>query len=222
MLSGFDASAPNGESTIDETKFLREMIAYNPDLFTNIDGWASHSYPNPGFTGKVSDSGRGTLRTYRWELDLLNSLGVKKNLPVFITETGWPHQEGNNNINYYSADDVSELINLASEEIWKDQNIIAVTPFVLNYPFYPFSNFSWQKREGDTFYSQFDSYRSIPKIIGKPIIEKPNSNNNTKIQILGDQISNKDQITMVKNPSKIMDFFIKLVNIPLMFLKNII
>src|SRR3989338_2024841 len=55
---------------------------------TVLSGLASHSYPNPGFSGVPYGFGRGTVRTYQWELDLLKQLGVK-DMPVFITETGW-------------------------------------------------------------------------------------------------------------------------------------
>lgn len=170
LPAGLDASAPNSNITMDEIDFLRSMVNTKADFFSYIDGWTSHSYPNPGFAGSVEAEGRGTLRTYQWELRQLNFLGNSKKLPVFITETGWPHQEGTPyNRNFFSASEVAGLIEKAVTEVWNDSNIVAVTPFVLNYQSYPFANFSWQQFSKESFYPQYEAYRAIPKIVGKPI-----------------------------------------------------
>ncbi len=170
LNAAFDASAPNSLTTMDEALFIKQMLISNPDIFSFIDGWASHSYPNPGFIGNVNSQGRGTLKTFLWEKSLLNKLNIDKELPVFITETGWPHLEGlTNNPNFYTSDQVADLIYIAANDIWNEVNIVAVTPFILNYQSFPFSNFSWQKISEDKFYPQYDIYRSIVKIAGSPI-----------------------------------------------------
>ena len=169
LQAGFDASAPNSSLTRDEAGYLNHMLAYKPDLFDLIDGWTSHSYPNPHFKGKVTDTGRGSLVTYKWELEFLKSKGIYKSLPVFITETGWPHdQEAQNGSVFYSTEVVSDYITKAATIVWQDSIITAVTPFLLNYQSYPFANFSWQKLNSNKFYPQFDAYRSIAKIKGEP------------------------------------------------------
>lgn len=160
LPAGLDASAPNGRETMNEEDFLRQMIETRSDVFSYIDGWTSHSYPNPGFRGKVTDSGRGSLQTYKWELDLLKSFGQNLSLPVFITETGWTHEVGLENISRYLKD--------ASESVWSDENIIAITPFILNYQAYPFVNFSWKKPGNNGFFDFYDSYKQITKVAGKP------------------------------------------------------
>ena len=171
LPAGLDASAPNSSVTMDEVNFLKTMLKDNPDVGSFIDGWTSHSYPNPGFRGKITDSGRGTLQTFDWELSLLKDLGINKFLPVFITETGWPHQEGDQIVNsYYSADEVANLIIQTAQTVWSDSRITAITPFLMNYQSEPFSNFSWQIINESDFYPQFDSYRSIPKLAGRPVI----------------------------------------------------
>ena len=78
MLAGMDASAPSWMPGLeDEEKFLREVFqgpSLNVDSLTRtdlIDGLASHSYPNPGFSGSPYATGRGTVRTYEWELALM-------------------------------------------------------------------------------------------------------------------------------------------------------
>jgi len=172
LAAGLDASAPLGSSTMDEETFLRRMLSAQPEYFDYIDGWASHSYPNPGFSGRIRDRGKGTLRTFLWEKKLLKSLGIDKNLPIFITETGWAHKEGSQiNSRFYTAEDVADLIYYAADSIWQEPSIVAVTPFILNYQTFPFSQFSWQMLKTELFYPQFDVYRSLPKVAGRPILE---------------------------------------------------
>lgn len=159
LPAGLDASAPNSNQTKDESLFLQEMITYKSNIFDYIDGWTSHSYPNPNFSGSVLARGKGTISTYDWELKYLNLMGVKKELPVFITETGWVHNEK-----------IAENFWQASQTIWKDNRIVAITPFILNYQSFPFADFSWQKQDSSFFHPQYDAYRSIPKINGEPKI----------------------------------------------------
>ncbi|MBI2616898.1 hypothetical protein HYW55_02060 [Candidatus Gottesmanbacteria bacterium] len=169
LPAGLDASAPNGAETMDEREFLARMIEHNPLLFSSIDGWTSHSYPNPGFSGRADKRGRGSLATYEWELELLSEYGIKKNFPVFITETGWAHQEGiYANPSYLPAESVAKEIEIAASSVWSDPRIIAITPFILNYQSYPFANFSWQRPGEDEFYPQFDTYQELAKAKGEP------------------------------------------------------
>lgn len=174
MMAGFDASAPNGTITMDEITYLKRMINHNPAIFADIDGWSSHSYPNPGFAGSVYATGRGSLKTYEWEINQLNRLGVSKILPVFITETGWLHSEGIYfNKNYYSASRIADFIDIAAKTVWNDEKIVAITPFILNYQAYPFDHFSWVKPDDQEFYPQFLVYQSINKVAGQPVLVIP-------------------------------------------------
>ncbi|MFN4212818.1 MAG: hypothetical protein ACK4FL_02540 [Microgenomates group bacterium] len=145
-----------------------EKISVNKDLFDYIDGWASHSYPNPGFSGSPLDSGRGTVRTYRWELELLRSLGVNKDLPVFITETGWK-RDIRYSILDIGNDRIAENFKIAFEQIWgPDERVLAVTPFVLDYQSEPFLGFSWRKYQSQEFYPLYYAVQSLPKTKGAP------------------------------------------------------
>lgn len=161
MLAGFDASASSNLSSQNEAAFLSQMYSSVPGLFDKIDGWSSHSYPNPGFAGSPNASGRGTVRGYEWELDYLRSIGVTKDLPVFITETGWSNEA-------ISPDQIGQ--NLATAFIlWlADNHVRAVTPFVLNYQGEPFLKFSWQKYISSDFYIQYEVVKNLPKISGSP------------------------------------------------------
>ncbi|MCX7880961.1 MAG: hypothetical protein N2482_00390 [Patescibacteria group bacterium] len=200
MLAGLDASAPSSPPNFeDEEIFLRKIIKsetnynnQNPNTqnvlnlknsdFKNcfefriscfeflIDGWASHSYPNPGFAGSPWDFGRGTVRTYQWELELLKSLGVRKDLPVFITETGWERKTRYStfDIRYLDENKVANYFKIAFENVWlPDERIMAVTPFVFDYQSDPFLGFSWKRSDG-SFYPQYYTIQSMTKIKAEP------------------------------------------------------
>lgn len=166
MLAGFDASAPSWMPGMeDEEKFLREIPNLKSQILNYIDGWASHSYPNPGFAGSPYATGRGTVRTYEWELGLLKELGIDKELPVFITETGWKRGNEETVANYFQT---------VFEQVWgPDDRVEAVTPFVLDYQSDPFLEFSWKlpsaKASGEQeFYQQYYTVQSLTKTKGEP------------------------------------------------------
>ncbi|MFA5770287.1 MAG: hypothetical protein WC894_02220 [Patescibacteria group bacterium] len=168
MLAGFDASAPSWMPGLeDEEIFLREVFKQGPTLNVDsltrtdlIDGWASHSYPNPAFAGSPYATGRGTIRTYEWELALLKELGFNKELPVFITETGWKRG---------SETGVAENFQIAFDQIWgPDSRVVAVTPFVFDYQGAPFLEFSWKKYNSQDYYQQHYSVQAMSKIKGEP------------------------------------------------------
>ncbi|MEK7532885.1 MAG: hypothetical protein AAB542_00455, partial [Patescibacteria group bacterium] len=140
-----------------------------PALFDHLDGWTSHSYPNPAFSGSVFAVGRGTLRSFLWEREYLKQLGVTKKLPVFITETGWVHREGvQTNSGLLSSDQVGANFLLAAAQVWTDPDIVAITPFVLNYQGLPFDHFSWKKLGSQEYYPQYGAYQQIGKLSGQP------------------------------------------------------
>lgn len=171
LPAGLDASAPNAlGTTMDAVLFLQKMVSAEPDVFTYIDGWNSHSYPNPGFSGSVFDRGRGTIGTYVWEQTLWPSLGITKNLPIFITETGWIHSEGRYGASSgLTSTEVGNNFLSAFQTIWDNPNIVAVTPFLLNYQDRPFDTFSWRLPDSDQFYPQYYQVQSIEKTTGDPV-----------------------------------------------------
>jgi hypothetical protein len=166
LPAGLDASAPSKEGYMDEELFIGRMLK-NRDISDCIDGWVSHSYPNPNFSGSEKDSGRGTITTYKWERQLLKSMGIEKNLPIFITETGWAHTIDNQTNKYLNPDSLSQKFSYAFEKIWTDPDIVAITPFVLNYQEPPFEYFSWIDKNGK-FYPFYQSILSLAKTKGQP------------------------------------------------------
>lgn len=178
LNAGFDASTPNEKPRYaDEEEFLKEMNTTVPGIFNKFDGWVSHSYPNPGFSGKPNDSGRGTIRNWEWEIELLNELGVDKVLPIFITETGWKHSDGVSvNNNFPSPETVAGYFKDAFDQAWNNNRIVAVTPFLLNYSDPPFDQFSFKKvgselknaKPGDEYHPAFYEIQNLHKTAGKP------------------------------------------------------
>jgi hypothetical protein len=170
LPAGFDAAAGNGSETMSLEQYLKFMSAYDKDIFTRFDGWTSHAYPNPEFSGSIRDQGKTSLISYRHELLLLNKLGLNKPLPIFITETGWVHNEGKSpQYGAYSASKVADLIPQAFSQVWTDSNLAAITPFMLNYQDEPFDHFSWTKPGGQDVYPQYVTVQNLSKTAGKPI-----------------------------------------------------
>jgi len=166
LLAGLDQSPPEAPPRyLSATSYYRRMISeFGVANFEKyISGLASHSYPNPGFSGSVLGSGWGSIRGYEAELLLLRELGVKKTLPVFITETGWKRGA-------LGESQVAQNYSYAYQEIWNnDPRIRAVTPFILNYQTDPFLEFSFQKAGESTFFAQYSALQNLSKIIGSPV-----------------------------------------------------
>jgi len=170
LPAGLDASAASDGEAMDESEYLRRMIAAKPEILSVIDGWTSHSYPNPGFSGSPYARGRGTLTTYQWEISYLSSLGLTRTLPVFITETGWQHSEGKSYVpGLLSSDQCGINLQVAAHNVWSDPHVVAVTPFLFNYQDVPFDHFSFKQLGNGSFYSQYYAYQSISKIHGIPL-----------------------------------------------------
>ena len=173
LNAGLDQAADGKNNTMTEEAFLKEMFNTNLDIFNKLDGWASHSYPNHGFVGLPQDSGRASISGYLWEQEVLKNLGLIKNLPIYITETGWPHKEGLvDNPSFYESKKTAQFINEAFAYWLKIDRIKSITPFVLDYNSEPFDHFSWIKKEGGT-YEQFDKVAAIFK--NKAIAEQVES-----------------------------------------------
>jgi hypothetical protein len=167
MPAGFDASAPNDKAHMSQELYLKRMVDSQPNVFEYTDGWSSHSYPNPAFSGSVDDNGRGSIRTYEWELEYLAQLGVNKSFPVFITETGWAHDKEGRPNGYLDTATIAQRLKNAFESVWNDDKVVAVTPFLLNYNSPPFDIFSWRKPDGE-YYEMYGVVQNIAKIKGEP------------------------------------------------------
>lgn len=169
MNGALNVSAEDNTISMDAFKYMNRMNKEVPGIFNRLDGWASHSYPQPNFTGSPYSTGRFSIKAYDTELNYLkNELKVEKNLPVFITETGWAHAEGKNyNYTYLPVNKVAEFTKIAFEKIWlKDDRVKAVMPFTIKYDA-PFDHFSWVN-EDKVPYAHYDEIKAMPKTKGNP------------------------------------------------------
>jgi len=170
LSCGLDLVAPEDPPKYESAENVyKKIISLNPNYFDNIDGLASHSYPNNGFVGTPNDTGQHSIRGYQWELDLLKQLGINKDLPIFITETGWPHRQGiENQNNFYTAKTTSNFLTEAITNVWSlDSRIKAITPFIYNYSQEPFDHFSWLDKDGN-LYPEYQQLIDLPKKQNEP------------------------------------------------------
>ncbi|MBI4100028.1 GTP-binding protein, partial [Candidatus Microgenomates bacterium] len=182
ISAGFDSSAPNSADSLNEYVYMQIMNAEIPGIFSKIDGFSSHSYGNPGFSSPPNIYSPASVANYRFEQGVLASYGVKEP-KIFITEAGWEGPAAS----YY---------NLALTQIWTDDNLVAVTPFVLDGGQGPFSQFTLlNKPNGEVI-------KNLTKVAGKPQLsqETPPKNANIKPTWTGNSppTSNFDLIASLK------------------------
>lgn len=161
ISAGFDTSAPNSTDSLNEFDYLRIMNARFPGIFNRVDGFSSHAYGNPGFSTAPSVFSRVNIANYRYEENFLSSLGASRP-KIFITEAGWAGFAQD----YYSQ---------AFTEFWTDDNIVAITPFLLQASAGPFSDFSFLDQNGN-FKSFVKDVQQLPKIAGQPKVNSESRN----------------------------------------------
>jgi hypothetical protein len=162
-----DLALSDSQDSVSAEKFFRRMEQARPGIFASLDGWASHSYPNPDFSASPLKSGRTGIDAYKWELSVIQPFTKNKDFPVFITETGWDR-------NQISDDEIAQFYKTAFDKVWSDKNVVAVTPFVFNYPDGLFHRFSFKRNGsqlGEKYYAPFETLRNLPKDSGLPVLD---------------------------------------------------
>jgi hypothetical protein len=135
LPAAMDLAADNGFETMEAFAYLNSLYKNDPEVFSYIDYWNSHAYPNPGFQSSPEAIGQNSLSGFKYELNYLkNKTG--KDFQVFITETGWVSTYRTN----YFLDDYYLY---ALQHIWSDERVRTVAPFVLKGSPGPFSAFSF-------------------------------------------------------------------------------
>lgn len=165
ILSGMDAAAPNDyHKYISGLTYLETLIATS-DVNQKIDGFASHSYPNPAFSQPPLEKRPVGIATYRYEYDIVNQ-GAPKKLPTFITETGWSNKTVSDTV-------ISKYYQITFQDIWeKDKDkIVAITPFLLSAGGDPFQQFSFFKNGQPSDFLK--TVLSMTKPKGNPDQPKP-------------------------------------------------
>ena len=167
------AGLDNGASN--EYAFLQGMENAEPGIFDQIDGFGSHSYPNPGFSQPPTYYSSRNINSFSYELDFVRQF-TSKNLPVFITETGWSQAA-------VSDLTIASYYRQAFSSVWSNPNIVAVTPFILNAGAGPFVQFSLLDKNGEPN-AQYLAIQNLPKIKGSPVLnEEKNLEVNEKKEI---------------------------------------
>lgn len=160
ISAGLDNAAPNIPGKfIDNYTFLTQMHNFLPNVFKNVDAIGSHSYPNPGFAKSPFNQGKTSIATFQYERALIKSY-TGRDLPVFITETGWSQAALSQVI-------ISQYFEQAFNSAWKDPSIVAVTPFLLEAGSEPFNIFSLvTNNQPNTI---FITLQKLSKVKGEPI-----------------------------------------------------
>lgn len=158
--AGLDNAAPDqGNIYINEYNYLTQMNKAIPGIFNQLDGMSSHSYPNPGFSQKPDANSTTGIGSFIHERDLMKQLSNKE-LPVFITETGWSAEAvpEDTRVQYYDE---------AFKTIWNDKGIVAITPFLLQAGAGPFEKFTYITASGYKT-KQYNFIHDLPKVKGVP------------------------------------------------------
>lgn len=135
LSAGLDVAAQPTRTSMSGHKFLDQLIAGYPETLESLDGWVSHAYPNPHFSGSPLETHRQSVLSFQYELASLRKK-IGKEYPVYITETGWDASK-------FSEEKIAQNFNVAYEEVWNaDDRVVAVTPFVLTAQEGPFVSFS--------------------------------------------------------------------------------
>lgn len=152
LPAAMDLAAPNGSATKEAFEYLRQMLAYDPEILNKVDYWNSHSYPNPGFSSSPERTEKNSMRGFNHELAFVKEK-TGRDLQTFITETGWSENGATRrNLNAYYM--------YTAQHIWSDERVIAATPFILQGDPGPFSGFSFIDRNGQPT-AQYHAYQDI-------------------------------------------------------------
>lgn len=161
ISSGMDNASISRNGSYSQYDYFKLMNDAVPGIFNQFDGFASHSYPNPGFISSPDAKTRSSISSFILERDEINSMSSKK-LPVFITETGWDQSK-------ISDKQVGDYFKQALDGAWNDPGIVAITPFLLNAGPGPFEKFSLVKNDGNKN-EVFKAIESYQKIKGSPFL----------------------------------------------------
>lgn len=203
ISSGMDNAAVTGNGTFSQYEFFRLMHEAVPEVFSQIDGFASHSYPNPAFTEPPSIKTRQSASSFIFEKNLINTF-TNRNLPVFITETGWDQGA-------VGEEKTAEYFKNAYDNVWNTSDVVAITPFILHAGPGPFEKFSLLKSDGSKN-AAFKTIENIKKDPGQPILSNATRLTSAKISDL--PVKNFSQ-NSEDNSGKELKYFIKWLLVPL-------
>lgn len=203
ISAGMDNASITSNGTYSQYDFFRKMNESVPGIFSGIDGISSHSYPNPAFSEPPTSKSLMSISSFIFEKQLIESL-ANKNMPVFITETGWDQH-------VVGEKQTSEYFRYALENVWNDADIIAITPFLLKAGTGPFEKFSLLRKDGSKN-EVFKTIESHKKLSGKPVLNPSAKELSTQLSSLPvKDFSGKEQ----KDEGKELKLFIRWLFIPI-------
>lgn len=164
IAAGMDSSAPNGPKSMNEYDYFDAMQTAWPGIFSRIDGFSSHAYGNPGFSSFPNVYSQVNVASYRYETDYLCRRFEACNLKVFLTEAGW-------RADLVGDAGAANFYRQAFNDIWTENNIVAVTPFLLNAQMGSFTGFSFTSADGK-FKDFANQIKSLPKTAGQPQLNR--------------------------------------------------
>ncbi len=155
LPAGLDNAANDPKNSMKWSTFLSRMHKHRSDIFSRVDGWVSHAYPNPDFSRRADEKGETKINSFETDLQELRKY-TAKNLPVFITETGWSNK-------YLSDKQIGLYYRYALEKVWNHPQVVTVAPFLLSAQDGPFTQFSFldKSQNPKEFVSEFSKFATI-------------------------------------------------------------
>lgn len=158
LPAAMDLAATTGGETLEAFAYLDKMYQTDNEIFSYVDVWNSHSYPNPGFSASPERTAKNSLRGFQYELAYVKEK-TGRDLQTFITETGWAE-------NGATRRWLDEYYKYAAEHVWSDPRVIAVTPFILRGDPGPFSMFTFLDKNNKPT-TQYQAYAAIIRQFGE-------------------------------------------------------
>lgn len=204
LPAGLDNALPRSSTSMRAQDYLKAMMTADPAIWSYIDGWNSHSYPNPGFSASPTQKGWTSITSYKTELSFIK-IATK---PVFITETGW--------VNTNLGEGKRASFMTTAMGMWaQDENVIAVTPFLLTAGAGAFTSFSFTDNAGLPNATYF-AYQAFKKVEGKPTVieNKTKSDFNPTVTKQGDDNGDTPTFRPQRAILKLENIFRTLLGLP--------
>lgn len=198
MPAGLDNAAPSNNKFLRWDEYWRRVVARQPEVFNKIDGWVSHAYPNPAFSGRVTDRSDHSIVSYQYDLALVSRY-TSKDLPVFITETGW-------DMSKVGEEKTAENFEKAFSSVWNDGRVVMVSPFLLRAVGEPFEKFSLlRSNQPGVVYERLEKLasRGEPEMAG----EVAGIESETGVSGVNSTIAEVKNVELMASLNKLWDWF---------------
>lgn len=202
LPAGLDNAATDPKNSMKWSTFLDRMHSHRSDIFSRLDGWVSHAYPNPDFSARADLKGENKISSFESDLNRLQKY-TAKNLPVFITETGWSDK-------YLSHKQIGLYYRHAFEKVWNHPQVVMVAPFLLSAQDGPFVQFSFLDKEDKPkdFVEEFSKYSTV----GNPQLPPEKQKIIDLPTATAEVTSTQSSVLALETPTAKLNFFQKIYN----------